>query len=395
MNAHVGSAPQGVSATPAYVRRRPVILFTITSSDVGGTETTLRELAMRLDLRAFDPVVCSLCPPGRVAHEIAEAGIRVLTIGMSEQARVTELVAGAVKLARCIDEIGADLVQSFLYRANVLSALAAPLCRRRPVVVAGQRSLTPWSGRTAALAARWTRNLCDQVVAVSRAVRQELIVTEHLEPDHVVVIENGVDTSRYAASKCVQDDLGCEPGTVVVGGVGRLSREKGFHGLIDGVDLARRRGIPLSLVLAGDGLERGALEQRASALGLDGNVRFLGVRSDPRPVYGALDIFVLPSLEEGSPNALLEAMACGRAVVATRVGGVPEIIEHERSGLLVEPGSPPALAEAITRLAADPLLRQRLGQEAANCVRERFDIARMVERHAELYRSLLAERQSA
>src|SRR5262249_38099065 len=150
--------------------------------------------------------------------------------------------------------------------------------------------------------------------------------------------------------------------------------------------------LSLDLVLAGDGPDRSKLEAQARALGLGENARFLGVRHDIQSLYAAVDVFALPSLEEGSPNALLEAMACGRAIVASRVGGVPEVVEDGRSGLLVEPGSPAALAEALARLASDAPLRHRLGREAARRVRERFDIARMAETHATLYRDLLGAR---
>jgi glycosyltransferase involved in cell wall biosynthesis len=187
----------------------------------------------------------------------------------------------------------------------------------------------------------------------------------------------------------LRDRLGLEPNAIVVGGVGRMSPEKGFHHLVESVALARAQGPNLDLVFAGDGPERHRLERDTRTLGLEGHVHFLGVQQDPRPVYAAMDVFALPSLEEGSPNALLEAMACGRAVVATRVGGVPEIVEHERSGLLVEPGSPPVFAVALKRLAIDPVLRQRLAHAATRRVRERFDISRMVAKHAALYRDLL------
>ena len=151
------------------------VLFVTTSSDVGGTESFLRELVLRLDARHFEPVVCSLKPCGQVAQDIAAAGVQVVSLNMSERPRIRELAAGVVKLARCMDDLNTDLVQSFLYRANTLAGLAARLARRRPVVVAGQRSLYPLGGRRAALAARWTRQLSDRVVAVSDAVSDELV----------------------------------------------------------------------------------------------------------------------------------------------------------------------------------------------------------------------------
>src|SRR5262245_11719243 len=338
---------------PEVLRRPWRVLFVITSSDVGGSETILREIVLRLDRRQFDPVVCSLRPCGRIAAEISASGTPVLTLGMSDRPRMRELIGGVFKLARCLDQFDIDLVQSFLYRANVLVSLAARFARRRPVVVAGQRSLYPLGGWPAAFAARCTRRLSDRVVAVSAAVRRQLIQTERLAADRIVVIGNGIDTARYpmAQSDGARAELGFGPDTFLVGGVGRLSPEKGFAHLLDSVALARTRGIPISLAVAGDGPERSKLERRAQALGIEEHAKFLGVRDDVRPLYAAIDVFALPSVEEGSPNALLEAMGSGRAVVASRVGGVPEIVEEGRSGLLVDPGSTVCLADALTRLA--------------------------------------------
>jgi glycosyltransferase involved in cell wall biosynthesis len=367
------------------------VLFVITSSDVGGSETMLREIVLRLDRRDFDPVVCSLRPCGRIAAEISAAGTPVLTLSMSKRPRMREMIAGVFKLARYLDQFDIDLVQSLLYRANTLAGLAARFARRRPVVVAGQRSLYPLGGWRATFAARCTRPLFDRIVAVSAAVCRQLVQSERVAPDRIVIIENGVDTARYAVTRSegARAQLGFGPGTILVGGVGRLSPEKGFGHLVDSLALARGRGIPMSLALAGDGPERGNLERQAQALGLDGHARFLGVRHDLRPLYAAIDVFALPSLEEGSPNALLEAMGSGRAVVASRVGGVPEIIEEGRSGLLVEAGSTASFADALTRLATDPALRQQLGREAARRVRDRFDISQAVKKHAALYLELL------
>lgn len=375
----------------SLARRPPRLLFVITTSDVGGTETALRELVLGLDRQQFEPIVCSLCPGGTVARAIEAVGVPVHTLGMADPPRLRELLPAALHLARLIDAQQIDLVQALLYRANTLAGLAARLSRRRPPMVAGQRSLTPLRGRPAALAARATRRLAACTVAVSEAVRDELIAGEGVEPRRVVVIRNGVDTERFAAldRAAARAALGVAADAFVVGGVGRLSPEKGFHHLLDAASLAARDGVRLQLLLAGDGAQRAALQQQAADLGLAATVRFLGTCTDPAPVYAAADVFALPSQEEGLPNALLEAMAAGRAVVATAVGGVPSLIEDQRNGLLVAPRAPAALAAAIGRLAADAALREKLGQAARRFVVQHCSLAAMVAAHARLYRELL------
>ncbi|HVM96209.1 MAG TPA: glycosyltransferase [Candidatus Acidoferrales bacterium] len=375
--------------------RQHRLLFVITSSDFGGTETTLRELVLRLDPNQFKSAVCSLRPSGRIARDIAARGVRLFSLRMAERPRLAELLQGIVRLARWIDRHDVDLVQSFLYRANTLAPLAARLSRRRPLVVAGQRSLYPLGGRRAAVAARWTWGFADRVIAVSNAVRDELIRTDGLPLGRIDVVENGVDTRYFhppRGDSVARERFGIPRDAVVVSGVGRLSPEKGFDRLVEALSIARARGLPLHLLLAGDGPHRPQLEDQVRALGLAADVTFLGMLRDLLPLYAATDILALPSLEEGLPNALLEAMSSEIAVVASRVGGVPEVVEDGVNGLLVTPGDSAGLAEAVIRLAADPTLRHRLGNQARTCTSQRFDIGSMVERHACIYRNLLTQR---
>lgn len=370
----------------------------------------LERLVAGLDRRRFEPIVCSLCPPGRVGRRIAESGVPVGSLGLSPRARLVEMARAALRLARGIDELGIDLVHSMLYRANVLAALAGRLSRRRPPVVSGQHSLTPMAGRPAALAARLTRPFVHRIVAVSEAVAREVARAEGADPARIVVIANGVDVERFrpggpdggdreSGREAARERLGLAPDAIVVGAIGRHSPEKGLLHLLEAVARARARGCPLELLLAGDGPQRVELERRARGLGLGGWVTFLGVRRDPEWIYPALDVFALPSLEEGSPIALLEAMACGCAVVASRVGGVPEVVEAgdgpgyrtERSvaGLTVAPRDPEALARALALLAGDPGLRRRLGLAARRRIEAELGVATMVERHERLYEEMI------
>lgn len=369
------------------------VMFVITTSDFGGTEHFLEQLVTRLDRKRFSPRVCSLCPPGRVGLRLAAAGVPVDSLALSARPRPHELVAGALRLGRLIERRRTDLIHSLLYRANVLAAVAARMARRRPRTIWGQHSVLATEKRGTALAARWTRPLSSRVVAVAEALRQAVIESGRVDRERVVVIGNGVDAGRFRVTDggAQRRALGLGVNTVVVGGVGRLSPEKGFDRLIEAVALARAGGAPLALVLAGDGPERRRLERLAVEVGLDGHVRFLGFRPQLETLYPVFDVFALASFEEGSPIALLEAMACGRAVVATPVGGVPEILRggREECGLMVETGSAAAMASALRWLAFDPMLRRELGAAARRRVLASFDLPAMVQKHEELYWSLL------
>ena len=368
------------------------VLFVITTTDFGGTETYLEQLVAGLDRERFLPLVCSLCPPGRVAERIAAAGVTVETLGMAARPRPHQLLAGAFRLARLFERRGVQLVHSLLYRGNVVAAGACRLARRPPVLVWGQHSQIDTSeSRWAAAAARWARPRADRVVAVAEAVKEALVAGERLPRDRVTVIANGVDAERYRPADGAgrRAALGLDPADLVVGAAGRLAPEKGLPHLLAAVALARARGLPIQLLLAGDGPDRAALAGQADRLGLAEHVRFLGFQRQLETVYPAFDVFALPSLEEASPLALLEAMSCARAVVAAAVGGVPEILDHGRCGLLVPAADPGALVAAVSRLFEEPALRRDLAAAARARVLAAYGLQAMVRRHQELYLSLL------
>jgi glycosyltransferase involved in cell wall biosynthesis len=373
-------------------RARPKVLFVISTTDFGGTESILLELARGLPSHGLDPLVCSLCPPGKIGRDIEAAGVPVLTLGMEPEANPVELVSGAWRVARIIDGAGVDVVQTLLYRANMLGAVGARIARRRPVLVSSQRSLDPRNAPMSSKLVKWSRRFARVTVAVSNAVRAEVLANEGVSSDHVIIIPTGVDTTRFACRDraAARTAFGVSKDSVAVGGAGRLTPVKGFDILLDALAQAAQRAPALELLIAGDGPERERLLAQARALGVERRVRFLGAIRDLEHFYSALDVFALPSRQEGSPNALLEAMACGVAPVAATVGGVPDIVEPERSGLLVAPKRPDLFGEALVRLAADGAARERVAAEARARILDKFDIARTVEAHADLYRSVLA-----
>lgn len=372
------------------------ILFVITTSDFGGTESYLLRLVSGLDRGAFEPVVLSLCPAGRIGREIAAHGIRVESFGMAQKPRPRQLLAAVWRLRRFLSREQIGLVQSLLYRANVIAAAAVKLPGRRVPLVTGQRSLIPAGRGRDALLQRLTRGWADRVVAVSEAVAAELRATEKIESGQVVVIQNGIDLARFDLSEAEEQRRrqaaraawGAGEGDLVVGAVGRLHPPKGLEYLVQAYALAKSEEPRLKLVIAGDGPERENLENLARDRRVE--VRFLGYQADPIPLYPGFDIYALPSLAEGSPNALLEAMACARPSIASRVGGVPEAAIDGESGLLVEPRNAPALAKALLDLARDPKRREALGKAARARVEAEFDLARKIQQHQDLYRALIS-----
>lgn len=234
-----------------------------------------------------------------------------------------------------------------------------------------------------------------RLVAVSPELALASVQRDRVAPGKVAVIENGVDVGRFARAegRSFREDLGLGPGETVVGMVGRLEEIKGPGVLLEAfADLAGR--IPgTRLVYIGEGGLGEALRDRAEVLGLSGRVHFLGSRADIPEVMSGLDILALPSLSEGLPFALLEGMAAGRAVVATTVGRVPGIVQPAQGpekGLLVPPGDPKALSQALVTLLGDAPLRGRLGRAARRFVAGHYDQQDMFKGYQAVYARALA-----
>ncbi len=244
------------------------------------------------------------------------------------------------------------------------------------------------------------RLLClglDRLVDVSPELARASVVRDGVDPDKVTVIENGVDAARFANGngEAWRKALGLAPGTLAIGMVGRLEEIKGPDVLLEAFAALADRFPDAVLVYAGEGGLKQSLEDRAGTLRLAHRTHFLGARADIPDIMAGLDILALPSLSEGLPFALLEGMAAGRAVAATAVGRVPEILlpgQHVETGLLVPPGDPHTLSLALASLLANEALRLRLGRAARECVIQRYDQQSMYAAYQAVYAQMLGGR---
>lgn len=229
------------------------------------------------------------------------------------------------------------------------------------------------------------------VICVSESLRQTCLASG-VPADRCLVIENAIDTAQYTRRQPTHEakrQLGFSPERLLIGSVGRLSAEKDFDGAIRVVGRLVRQGQDVDLVIVGEGQQRAGLEELVAELGLAQRVRLLGHRSDMIGLYEAMDVFVLNSRREGLPNVLLEAMAMEVPVVATRVAGVPDLIDHETDGLLVEPGDEDGLTAALTRLLGDAELRRRLAAAARRTIEQRYSFAMRMAKVRAVYDRLL------
>jgi glycosyltransferase involved in cell wall biosynthesis len=200
-----------------------------------------------------------------------------------------------------------------------------------------------------------------------------------------------VDLNRFAINEgeSVRRSLGLRPRDIVVGTVGRLHPQKGQTYLLQAAPIIIKKEPNVRFVLIGDGESRNELEAQIRNAGLEKRFSLLGFRQDVHKILHAIDIFTLPSLYEGLPNVILEAMAAGKPVVATSVDGTKELVEHEKTGLLVSPGDPDGLAEAILRLIRNRKWARRMGREAREKIQKSYSIENQIRAFEELYESCL------
>ena len=230
----------------------------------------------------------------------------------------------------------------------------------------------------------------ERVVSVSRD-QSELCEAAGVRRKRLTVIENGIDLERYhraESSRPARESLNVPTGLTLIGAAGRLSPEKGFDVLINAIALLHEQGRDIGLVIAGDGPDRPRLDELIARQRQPRRFILLGHQPEMSPLYNAVDLFALSSLSEGLPNVLLEAMAMSLPVVATHVGGVPQLIDDQVNGLLIPSNDVPALAAAITRIIETPRLARELGRSARVLIESRFSFAKRMERMVEVYESL-------
>jgi glycosyltransferase involved in cell wall biosynthesis len=346
--------------------------------------------------------VLSLKPLGPLGARMAAAGVAVSSFDMPEAVGAASLLQAAVRLARRLRREPYDVVHSLLPRANVVSRVANRLAGGGRPHFAGERSTDFRRSRAVQVLNRLTAGWSDAVLAVSPAVRDVLIARDGIPAQRILIVPNGVDLRELdrVAPADVRGERGIPAGDPIVCSIGRLIPDKGHGYLLRAVAALGDR--PVHVVLVGGGPEEGRLREEAGRLGLGARLHCLGVRGDAIAVLKASDVFVLPSLEEGFPVALLEAMACARPVVASAVGGIPAVLADGVTGLLVPPGerwgaeartadadqaerAVAGLRAAIGSLLDDPHRARSLGAAARRAVEESHSLDGVVVMLERLY----------
>ena len=369
------------------------ILQLITGLGQGGAEQVVFDLATRLDRRRHRVTVCSILDvsgeQGVYVGRLKDAGVGVASLGVARKWQLGR----AAGLGPLLRDLRPDALHCHMFHANVLGRRMGRRCGVPHIISTvhiAERRWRPWRFWLE----RKTDPLGDITVCVSQAVLEFQSKKTGLPRGRFTVIPNGIDTARFARPlrprEEVRSELGIPSDAKVVGAIGRLDPQKGYRYLIPAFAQVARESPDAELVIAGDGPERRRIRELADGAGCADRVHLVGRRTDVPDLLHAFDVFVMPSLYEGLPLALIEAMAAGVPVVASAVDSVPEVLgagaADGRLGRLVPPAQPGKLAEALrdTLDHPDPERTDRARDRA----RSNFDVRIMVERYAELYDSI-------
>ena len=362
----------------------------------GGTQRHLQQVVALLDPARFHVEVMTLRPGGEVENELRAGGVSVRSLSVGARLSSARTLRAIVTAARALRRGRIDVVHGYQWRPALVGALAGRLAGV-PLRLASKRSLTG-EDQQAERAWRHIARQVDTVIVNADALRVE--GEQRGMRCRWALLQNGVDTERFRLAPpdpAARAALGLDPQRPVVGTIGRLEDRKGHDQLLRaaGTMLAGGNGRRPQIVIVGDGPLREKLQAQAHSLGVADSVRFVGIVADVRPSLAAMDVFVLPSHAEGMSNALMEAMAAARPVVATAVGGNTEVVVDGKTGVLIPPADPAAIADAIAALLRDPDRAAGLGVAARDFVTRHFGARARVAELEHLYEERLALRRRA
>ncbi|HEV8385528.1 MAG TPA: glycosyltransferase [Candidatus Acidoferrales bacterium] len=378
------------SKSPATRRRKPRIMLFTDSFSHGGTERQFVQVLRLIDREKYEVLAGCLKRRGQFLSEAEALGIPIYEFPITSL-RKWSTISWLDKLTKLLEDEKVDLVHAFDFYTDIFAVTAAFLADV-PVVIASRRELAGDRSRFEQWGIRFACQLASAVVANSHAAGSRLtgLFTENSRKVRVVpnVIDLGAFRMEHAPEN-VRRQLGFAPGTPLVGALAMLRVEKDLPTFLRAAALLRSSAPEVRFVIIGEGAERQRIESLARELQISASLLLLGDRHDVPDLLAALDVFVLSSVTESFPNAILEAMVMGRPVVATRVGGVPELVEDEKTGFLVPPGDASAMAKRIQQLLHDSALRRSMGDAGRLRAQRDFSPQRVQESLESLYDELL------
>ena len=376
------------------MRPLPILHIVPKLSTWGGVGNQLLLLLKNYARDEFLPIVCSLRDKGVVGKEIEDLGIEVVCLNRDFKRGFYWTVVK--ELRTLMKQRNIQIVRTHEYRANLHGRLAA-LLAKVPCIVGSVHNV--YNARDKKLNRRILNRylgiFTDKVVAVSEEVKKEIVRYDSVPENKVAVIYNGVDRKRFMDidAQSIRSEFHIPKSTPVIGTVGRFFPQKGQKYLLEAVAKVRNKFPHIAVFVIGDGSLKKELQDHTKKLNIEQNIIFTGVRRDIPALLAAMDIFIFPSLWEGFGNALVEAMAAGKPIIATDIPSVREILDSGKSGIVVPPANSEAIARSLELLLSDRALAENLGNAARERALSSFTIDSTVRRYSSLYRSILEQKR--
>jgi len=363
------------------------VLHLIQGLEIGGLEIMVVNFLERIDRSKYRPSICCYDSLGSLAQGLSANGIRVHLV--KRRPGIDYLYP--LRLARFLRNMEVQILQLHNPTAFFYGTLAGKIART-PIIIYTEHGRDFSSSIKVKIADRLLSGMVDKIVAVAEYGKKYLVEHEAIDERKILRIYNGIDAQKFARNhngKAIKRDLGLQDNQLVIGIVARLDPIKNHACLIRAMKSVVGRVPQAVLLIIGDGPLRTELEGLTANLQLQNHIKFLGARTDISELLSVLDVFVLCSFSEGLSLTLIEACAAGKPIVATNVGGNPEIVGHAINGLLVPSDQPETLAGAVLEILTDKEKARRMGEMGRKKFEEEFTLDAMVKRYEDLYESCL------
>ena len=364
------------------------ILHVMSRLPVGGVENQLLTVLRKYDRERVQPYVCCLSDKGEVGREIEQLGIEVFCLNKLRHRFDWTIVKDIYSLIKHKD---VEIVRTHQYHANLYGRLAAIFARVSCTVASVHNIYTMDKKFHRRIINKLLTGFTDKVIAVSEAVKSDIVRYDSVPEEKVDVIYNGIDTGSFlrADGSKIRSEFGIPATVPVIGTVGRLSPQKGQKYLLEAIARAVKKHPHIVLLIVGNGPINDELREYASTLGIKEHAIFTGARKDIPVLLAAMDVFVFPSLWEGLGNALIEAMAAGKPIIASDLPPVREVINSHEVGILVPAADYREIASALERLLSDKELSNAMGEAARKRAATCFDIDYTMKRYMDLFTDIL------
>ena len=365
------------------VTKKINILQMVNGLAIGGGELKLLELVQHLSKDKYNITICSVGQGGPLKDNFESLGFKVYVLEKKHKYDFSQVL----KVAKLMKKEKIDLVQTTLFYADVIGAYAAKLAKV-PIVISWEAVTQPYKYKHL-LAYNLAARKINVIVAVSNAIRRQVINERKVKADNVITIRYGVDLNKFSikssSNGVKRSDIGVDKDDIVLGTVARFTEQKGHAYLIDAAVRIINSFPSAKFVFVGDGPLRGDLEYQIDKLGIKEHFKLLGFRNDIKELLNIFDIFILPSLYEGLPNVVLEAMACYKPVIATAVDGTVEAVVDDVTGLLVPPKNAEILTRKVCYLLKNKHRIAAMGKAGRKRVEHIFTLQKQVREFEELY----------